>query len=263
MTDDLKFKSADLQAVDATARSARFVASTDAIDSYGEIVNQNWILDRYKANPIVLYNHMRTGSDLPIGTATVEMVGGKLECVITFASAKASPLAERVWNLVQERVLRAVSVGFRPRNVRTEVRDGEEVVLLDDNELYEISVTPIGANPEALAKMKALGLDMHARPLDREGGAQLAAILGAACGDLSPGEIAAGLVDLGFDASTHAEAPNGRARAPGHELADMLADALDRDDLTSLGLESDGGAEIENDDDGGEELAAMLDEEVA
>lgn len=169
----LRTKDFAVRAVNGASRSARFVASSETVDSYGEIVEQSWVLDRFKTNPVVLYNHMRFGSDLPIGTAEVEMVRGQLECVITFASEKANPMAERCWALVQENVLRAVSVGFRPRTVRTEVRDGEDVIVLAQNELYEISVTPIGANPDALSKAKALDLEA-ARALAARGAGPLA-----------------------------------------------------------------------------------------
>ncbi len=143
------------KAIDEARRQVPFVASTEAIDSYGEIVKQNWRLERYLNNPVVLYNHQRFGDDLPIGTATVSVVSGRLECVITFVTADANPLAERVWQSVRQRSLRAVSVGFRPHDVRMEIHNDREIYILDDNELFEISVTPIGANPEALAKAKS------------------------------------------------------------------------------------------------------------
>lgn len=43
--------------VDVARRYAEFVASTDGVDSHGTIVRQNWQLDRYRKNPIVLWNH--------------------------------------------------------------------------------------------------------------------------------------------------------------------------------------------------------------
>jgi HK97 family phage prohead protease len=139
-------------------READFVASTDAIDAYDEIVAQNWDLARFKANPIVLWAH--NSRELPIGKCTrCEMVNGSLECTIRFASEMANPNAERVWQLVQEDVLKAVSVGFYPREVRQEKRDDKDVYVLDDNELHEISVVPVPANPEALAKMKQRALE--------------------------------------------------------------------------------------------------------
>ena len=114
--------------VNAEQRTADFVASTDALDSHGDIVEQDWVLDHFKANPVILYGH--NSRDLPIGQATyvgVEM--GSLMVTVKFASAEANPMAEQVWRLVQERVLRAVSVGFKPTDGRYEMRDGREVFV--------------------------------------------------------------------------------------------------------------------------------------
>lgn len=152
-------RSLSLKSIDREARTCDFVASTDAVDSYDEIVEQDWNLERFKANPIVLYGH-NSWSKMPIGQCTacdVVMRDGRpqLECTIKFASKEANPEAEMVWQLVQERVLRAVSVGFRPGDYRLEKRNGQDVYVLSQNELHEISVVPIPANPEALAKMRA------------------------------------------------------------------------------------------------------------
>lgn len=135
-------------------REVDFVASTDAIDSFDEVVEQSWRLDRYLSNPVVLFAHQ--SRELPIGKCTrVVVIDGQLECTIQFATADMNPKAEQVFRMVQEKILNAVSVGFMPRSIRHEMRDGREVYVLSDNELHEISVTPIPANPEALAKMKA------------------------------------------------------------------------------------------------------------
>lgn len=132
-------------------RRRRFVASTPEVDSHGDIVEQKWILDRYLKNPVVLWAHDRFG--LPIGKAVaVEMVGENLECEIEFATAEANPRAEEVWQLIQGGYVRAVSVSFWPSDIRWEMRDGEEVCVCSNNELYEISVLALGSNPSALAK---------------------------------------------------------------------------------------------------------------
>lgn len=138
----------------AEAREADFVASTDAVDSYEEVVEQSWRLDRFKSNPVVLFGHR--SRELPIGIATrCEIVNGQLECTLRFVTEDKNPLAEQVWKMVRDGELRAVSVGFVPNTVRVEKRDGRDTYVLADNELHEISVVPIPANPEALSKMKA------------------------------------------------------------------------------------------------------------
>lgn len=136
------------------ARCCQVIASTDDVDSHGEIVEQSWDLTRYAANPVVLYGH--DSRELPIGHASdVGVVDGRLVATLHFASEKANPRAEQVWQLVREGVLRAVSVGFYPSDVRFEMRDGREVPVLANNELLEISVVPVPANPNALARLHA------------------------------------------------------------------------------------------------------------
>lgn len=140
-------------------RSVDVVASSGAVDSWGTILDQaSWDLKRYAANPIVLYAHDRDDC-LPIGHATnVRVVDGALLATLNFASAEANPLAEQVWKLIQEGVLRAVSVGFYAQNALPAKVDGQEVYILSGLELLEISVTPIGANPDALVKLSARSL---------------------------------------------------------------------------------------------------------
>lgn len=134
--------------------SIRVVASTPAIDSYDEIVEQSWILDRFKANPVILWAHM--SRELPLGYASdVGLVAGNLEMTINFVDEKANPKAPMVFESYKQGSMKAVSVGFFPRDVRAEMRDGRDVYVLANNELIECSCTPIPANPEALAKSHA------------------------------------------------------------------------------------------------------------
>ncbi|MGN6107794.1 MAG: HK97 family phage prohead protease [Kofleriaceae bacterium] len=139
-------------------RRRRFVASTSAIDRYGEIVEQKWRLEHYLKNPVVLWCH--DSDDMPVGRATVVEVvqgprGPQLEIEVEFATADMNPQAEQCWKMVKGGFINAVSVGFFPHDIRRELREGEDVWILSDNELLELSVCPIPANPEALAKAKA------------------------------------------------------------------------------------------------------------
>jgi HK97 family phage prohead protease len=157
--DGLVCRSLVVRAIREGDREVDVVASTDDVDSYGDVVEQTWNLDRYNANPVVLYNHSRYGDTLPIGTArNVGVSDGALRATVRFASAEANPQAERVWQLVREKVLRAVSVGFMPGDVRQEMRDGRDIYVLANNDLHEISVVPVPANPKALARMRARAL---------------------------------------------------------------------------------------------------------
>ncbi len=165
-------RSIEVKAFDLEKRTAEFVASTDVVDAHDEIVDQStWRLDDYLKNPVVLFAHQ--SRELPIGQSVdVGVRGGQLECRVQFATEDMNPLAEQVWKMVQAKFLRAVSVGFIPRTYRWEMRDGVEVWVWADCVLKEISVTPVPANPEALAKMKSMALaerQSRARPPARAG----------------------------------------------------------------------------------------------
>lgn len=148
-----------LKAFREETREADFIASTAAEDSYDEVVEQVWDLKRFRSNPVALWAH--NSRELPIGGCTrcevVKQEDGSdaLECTIQFATEDMNPKAEQVFRMVRGKMLRAVSVGFNPRSYRYEKRDGREILILSDNELFEISVCAIPANAEALAKMRA------------------------------------------------------------------------------------------------------------
>lgn len=139
-----------VRAMNEEKRSIDVIASSTAIDSYGEIVAQDWDLRRYQANPVVLYGHNAWG--LPIGHASdVRVEDQKLLATLHFVDARANPTAEMIWQSVIQGSLRAVSVGFRSKSATMQNINGKDVFVLTGNELIEISVVPIPANPEALA----------------------------------------------------------------------------------------------------------------
>lgn len=148
-----------VRAIREEAREIDFVASTDCVDRYDEVVEQDWILDEFEANPVILWCH--DSREPPVGQGKNTAVrGGKLETTIKFS--EATERAEEAWKLYKERTMRAVSVGFISMEMRMEKRDGRDIIILSKNVLLEISVCPIPANPEALAKMRARALTLSA-----------------------------------------------------------------------------------------------------
>ena len=135
------------RAIDPARRYAEFVASTERVDSHDSIVRQSWRLERYASNPIVLRDH-NTGRVIGKGDFRIE---GK-ESVIGITFAKGTVDADETWALVEQDMLRAVSVGFIPGKVSIEEIDGRDILVYEDNELYENSVVAIPSNPEALAR---------------------------------------------------------------------------------------------------------------
>lgn len=166
--------------INVEKRTIDFIASTDAVDSYGEIVEQVWDFSRFKKNPTILYAHNRhsdggwleSPSDpkfsLPIGRATdwgvVESPEGKaLHITVEFSTPDLNDWADQVFRNAAAGFIKAGSVGFKPHSVRTEIENDVERYILSDNELYEFSICPMGANPDAVA----LSLDSRAKHRQR------------------------------------------------------------------------------------------------
>jgi HK97 family phage prohead protease len=164
-------------AVDADKDDERvisFVASDETVDRYGDIVSADgWQLANFKANPVFLWAHSYLD---PIGTVEKIAVEGKrLMARVRFAAAGTSETVDGLWKLVQQRVLRAVSVGFA---VGSEA-DIEYIRDRDGNvtglrylrpELLELSLVAVPANPNALAVARSMNLSplliARALPLD-------------------------------------------------------------------------------------------------
>lgn len=145
--------------VNGEARIIEFICSTEAIDSYGDVVVQDWDLARYTKNPVVLFGH--NTRDLPIGKSVETVVeDGKLRAKVQFVDEKANPFAVQVYESLKQGSLNAVSVGFRPKKVQPGKVGDKDVYFLSGNELLEISVVPVPANPEALALEHTKTLDV-------------------------------------------------------------------------------------------------------
>lgn len=154
----------DVRAFDEEERSFNVVASTDTIDGHGDIVEQSFDLKRYKKNSVVLWQHNAFGTFdgsraedfLPIGRSeNVKVEGGKLTAKIFIVKGDGpDSITEKIWRRVQQGVLRAVSIGFRPGKVTEEqnLKTGKKQLRLADNELFEISIVTIPSNPDAVAK---------------------------------------------------------------------------------------------------------------
>lgn len=139
-------------------RQAEFVISTEAPDTYGTVFKiSGWDLTRYEKNPVVFYAHKSYGDnpDTLIGTSEVRVEGSELIGVVTFEPAEINPLAEKVWQKVQNGSLRMASIGATPvRGHWGDEKLGEDrdTIYFDEQVLLEWSIVPIGSNPEALKR---------------------------------------------------------------------------------------------------------------
>lgn len=143
------------------SRTITFIASDDTRDSAGTVLNQdNWNLTRFNSNGIIGYQHKVYGGwddtdnpDNVIGKGFAYIEDRKLMVDITFEPAEINPLAEKIYQKIMFGSLRAVSVGFLPvgRGKFGEGADAETYYFAGQ-ELLEVSVVNIPANPNALKK---------------------------------------------------------------------------------------------------------------
>ncbi len=133
-----------------------FVLSDATVDRYGDIVDPaGWVLTAFKRNPIALFAHRH---DAPIGTwSDVRVEDGKLKGKLNFAAAGTSARIDELRSLVEQGVLRAVSVGFAP--IDADPIDPKRPYgpqRYKKQELLETSLVAVPANPAALAIAKSL-----------------------------------------------------------------------------------------------------------
>lgn len=142
-----------------------FIMSDETIDRDGEVIKvDGWDLKNFKKNGPLLFGHRH---DLPaigvVGRAVKE--DGLLKAKgVRFAKEGIYDLADTVHGLVDDKILKAVSVGYIPkkRSYPSQDDDDKDVkgkkkprVITEEAELYELSIVNVGANPNALAALKS------------------------------------------------------------------------------------------------------------
>ena len=147
-------------------RKLTFVASDGTRDSAGTVLNvDGWDLQRFNKNGIIGYQHKVYGSwsdtenpDNVIGKGHAYVDDKQLMVDVEFEPAEINPLAEKIYQKLLFGSLKAVSVGFVPVG-KGAWGEGEEALSGSNptyyyagQELLEVSVVNIPANPNALRK---------------------------------------------------------------------------------------------------------------
>jgi HK97 family phage major capsid protein/HK97 family phage prohead protease len=129
-----------------------FVISDGSLDRHGTRINPNgWDLSNFEKNPIALFGH---SSSFPIGTwSNVRVDGNRLIGTLKLAAKGTSDRIDELINLVEQGILRAVSVGF---SVLEFGKPGKSDYDFDKQELHEVSLVSVPSNTNALAKARAL-----------------------------------------------------------------------------------------------------------
>jgi HK97 family phage prohead protease/HK97 family phage major capsid protein len=133
-----------------------FVLSDETVDRMGDIISADgWVLANFKKNPIALFGH---SSSFPIGTwSNIRVEAGKLIARLNLAARGTSARLDELISLVEQGVLRAVSVGFIPLKAEPidEKRPFDGTRFLKQ-ELLETSLVSVPANPAALQLAKSM-----------------------------------------------------------------------------------------------------------
>ena len=117
-------------------------ASTRDLDRTGDVVQPGAFaesLKDYLTNPVVTYMHDWSN---PIG----KVVDARIDELGLFIRAEISETADTVWKLIEEGILRALSIGYEV--VEEKLIDGINHILR--LRLYEVAVVSIPANRRAL-----------------------------------------------------------------------------------------------------------------
>lgn len=146
------------KAIAGGGEGLEFVLSDATVDRYGDIVEPDgWDLRNFKKNPIALFGH---SSGFPIGTwADLRVDGGKLIGRLQLAAKGTSARIDELIGLVEQGILRAVSVGFRPLD--SDPIDPKQpwgAQRYKKQELLETSLVAVPANPAALALAKSMNI---------------------------------------------------------------------------------------------------------
>lgn len=136
-----------------------FVASTAASDRMGDVIDQaSWKLDNYRQNPVVLTDHDYRAGNV-VGRGEVSIVEG-VGLVLEVVKWSSKDYAQAVKRDVEEGIINAVSVGFRPgrRVARRSLPSTDPLYVAEgygevyyDCELLENSIVAVPMNPESVA----------------------------------------------------------------------------------------------------------------
>jgi len=125
-----------------------FVLSDESVDRMNDVIRADgWKLKQFKQNPIALFGHSH---DQIIGVwENVRVEGKKLMGRLKLAAPGTSDLIDTVRSLIDQRILKAVSVGFQAEEANPRKGGGFDFTK---SILHEVSVVAVPANANALRK---------------------------------------------------------------------------------------------------------------
>lgn len=150
----------EIRNVDEENRTAEFVISTEAPDTYGTVFKADGaVLDRYEKNPVFTYQH-EDWSDDPddvLGTSTLSKEGNQWVALAVFEDSEndKNEKADKIFRKVKKGTLRMASILAVPLEGGwgvSELGEDPDLYYFRKWEIYSWSVVTHGSNPEALAR---------------------------------------------------------------------------------------------------------------
>jgi len=154
-------------------RVLRFIGSDEGIDRDNEkVMSAGWKLKEYKKNPVVMLNHRH--SEMPVAKAVKVWVDTKsknnpLTFDIEFPEPEVSSIGDTLYKLYSNGYMSATSVGFKPDYDKIVYGDGMKTprAIFNGQELLELSLVSVPANPRALLSQKGIQDAIEAKVIDQ------------------------------------------------------------------------------------------------
>lgn len=136
--------------IDVSQRTVTHVITAAIPDRSGDLIVPTGLANRaeFLRNPVVLWAHQRTLP--PIGTCIdLQVTKDRVIAVTRFATGV--PLADDLFRLYEQGILRGWSIGFVPKRAGLRsTGDGRRGMLVESWDLLEYSAVPVPENPLAL-----------------------------------------------------------------------------------------------------------------
>lgn len=135
-----------------------FIMSDESVDRVGDIIRAGgWDLADFQKNPVALWAH---DHGKPIGVwDNVRVTGKKLIGKLKLAKEGTSAEIDTIRSLVEQRIIKAVSVGFQPLEAKPLEKTSGYGYEYTKQRLHECSLVSVPANANALAIAKSFGAD--------------------------------------------------------------------------------------------------------
>lgn len=126
-----------------------FIGSDGRVDRYNEVIDPSgWMLDNFKANPVIPDCHDYSSIARILGRAqTVEVKNGQLVNRVEFCLD--NPMGNLAWKMSRGGFIKSQSVGFIPVEWKNGTGKDEADRTYMKAELLEISLVVVPANPGA------------------------------------------------------------------------------------------------------------------